>query len=185
MREIEAHFLEVDPEAVGQKLSALGAKKVQDEIIIDRIYEHLSDSDWHKHKKRVRLRQDGKKSQITFKELKDFNVLGGTEELETEISDLKAMEQILLYLGLSLKRRAEKRRVRYILNTIKFDLEFWPKLKPLLEIESDSEDKVREGAKLLGLNWENANFMDMKDIYEKIYNIPIENIKILTFDKFE
>lgn len=186
MKELEIHFLEIDVEKFQKTLNDVRAVKIIDTMIKDVIYEYPLDPEWQKKHKRVRVRDDGQQIELCYKERDESNVFGANEEIETIVSNKKEISDILLALGLRVKRVAEKRRIRYLLDSnIKVDIEYWPKIPPYIEIEGENEEAVKSAVARLGLRWEDGNFLDAKEIYEKIYDIPIENIKILTFEKFE
>jgi adenylate cyclase, class 2 len=186
MRELEAHFLEIDVADLENRLVVLGAQKIMDTMVEDRIYEQTEDPEWKSKRKRIRIRQVGDQTELTYKEQMQNNAFGGTEEIQTAVSDPAATEKILLKLGITPKRFAEKRRIRYSLDGVICDIEYWPKLPPYLEIEGPTEESVKITAKKLGLDWEKASFLDAKQIYEQIYKIgPIDPIKYLTFKRFE
>ncbi len=42
------------------------------------------------------------------------------------------------------------------------------------EIEAVSEEKVKEGVGLLGLNWKDAIFDNQKDVHRKYYGIDLD-----------
>ncbi|HYE22625.1 MAG TPA: class IV adenylate cyclase [Verrucomicrobiae bacterium] len=185
MREFEAHFLDINVAEIESKLLAIGAKKVGEfdlqEIILD-----TKDRTWNKIHKLIRLRTDGKKSTIAYKEEIKANTMGGREEIEFGIQNMQNMKLILEKIGMIAVREQEKKRVTYKLKDVYFDIDFWPKVPPYIEIESDNEEKVREAAKLLGFDWKDACLMDAKRILIEIYGLKnFDQVKYFTFDKFE
>jgi adenylate cyclase, class 2 len=48
----------------------------------------------------IRLRDEGTRSTLTLKQVADSSSIGGTTEIETVVTDLVAMAEILLRLGL-------------------------------------------------------------------------------------
>ncbi|MBI4049361.1 MAG: class IV adenylate cyclase, partial [Candidatus Doudnabacteria bacterium] len=181
MREFEAHFLEIDVVETEKKLAALGAVKISDSLLKEIIFDK-PDRSWNPIQKRVRIRADGKKVDLAYKEQIAYNTMGGTEEYEFEVSDLDAAKAFVEKLGLIPIREQEKKRIRYKLGDMVFDIDSWPKIPPYLEIESDSEIKVKAAAEKLGLDWSKACFLDAKQIYEDVYNIkPLDDVYLLTF----
>jgi len=65
------------------------------------------------------------------------------------------------------------------------DIDTWPRILSYVELEGPSEDKLKETAKLLGFDWNNAVFYDARSIIEKNYNIPVGKMRWFTFDRFE
>ncbi len=52
----------------------------------------------------------------------------------------------------------------------------------VLEIESTSEEKVREGVKFLDLNWDDAIFEDQKVVHQKYYGVNLDEVTDYRFD---
>ena len=80
-KEIEERVLEIDIDKMISKLESLGAIKVgewyQKRYVYD--FNPVDPSKW------IRLRTNGEKTTLTIKNLKDKNIIGGTEELEIEV----------------------------------------------------------------------------------------------------
>ncbi len=71
MKEIEAKFLEIDPEDIQKKLKKLGVKKVFDKTFREAIYLPPKGSNkydvWLKQRKRVRIRDTGEEVLLAMK----------------------------------------------------------------------------------------------------------------------
>jgi len=76
----------------------------------------------------------------------------------------------------------EKKRKTYVLGDITFDIDFWPKIPMVFEIEGSSEEKVREGAKLVGLDWKDAVFVDQARVHKNYYGIDLFEITDYRFE---
>ena len=63
-----------------------------------------------------------------------------------------------------------------------FEINYWPKIPMVLEIESTSEEKVREGVKFLDLNWDDAIFEDQKVVHQKYYGVNLDEVTDYRFD---
>ncbi len=90
--EYEAKFLAVDVAGLQNKLSALGAVQAFPRTLLTRkIFENdsLDDGSW------IRLRDEGTRSTLTLKQVTDATTIDGTKEIETEVTDLHAMADIL------------------------------------------------------------------------------------------
>lgn len=52
----------------------------------------------------------------------------------------------------------------------------WPFLEPFIEIEGPSESAVQDVAEQLGLDWNDAIFGAVDELYSKVYNISKDRI---------
>jgi adenylate cyclase class IV len=66
--------------------------------------------------------------------------IDGTTEIETEVTDLRAMAEILSRLGLAEVRYQENYREEWRWGEIAFDLDTWPGLPTFVEIEVATAD---------------------------------------------
>ena len=66
------------------------------------------------------------------------------------------------------------------LDDFEFCIDEWPRIPTLLEVESTSKEKVKEGLKLIGLEGKDIGDEGVLEIYAK-YNIDLHGIKKLTF----
>lgn len=185
MKEIEAKFLEINPKKIQSELKSLGAKKIFDKTFREAIYLPPKGSkefdDWLKKRKRVRIRDTGQEILLTVKVNKKWG-LSETEEVEFEVSSFEEAERFLQQLDLVLLRYQEKRRISYQIDGVHVEIDFWPWVPAWLEIEADSEAKVKQVAKKLGLDWESAEFRDAAAVYEEVYSVDIFNIDRVSFD---
>lgn len=62
------------------------------------------------------------------------------------------------------------------------DIDFWPRIPPYVEIESESREAINQVVQLLELDMKNAVELDAKAIYKEIYDIEINGIKELVFE---
>lgn len=160
--EYEAKFLYVDTTVLQAKLAALGAVRAFPRTLLTRkIFEHdaLGDGTW------VRLRDEGTRATLTLKQVSDSTSIDGTTEVETEVADLRAMSEILNRLGLREVRYQENYREEWRLGEVAFDFDTWPGLATFVEIEGPDEASVRQAAATLGLDYGQARFGSVDDIY--------------------
>ncbi|MEV7287665.1 class IV adenylate cyclase [Streptomyces sp. NPDC093252] len=161
--EYEAKFLAVDTVGLRAGLVALGAVQALPRTLLTRkIFENdvLDDGAW------LRLRDEGTRSTLTLKQVTDATVIDGTQEIETEVSDLHAMADILRRVGLTEVRYQENYREEWRLGEVAFDFDTWPGLPTFLEIEGPDEASVREAAALLDLDYAEARFGSVDEIYK-------------------
>jgi adenylate cyclase class 2 len=161
--EYEAKFLAVDTNALKAKLMELGATQALPRTLLTRkIFENdaLDGGQW------LRLRNEGTRSTLTLKQVTSAETIDGTTEVETEIGDLRAMAEILQRLGLREVRFQENYREEWRLREVAFDFDTWPGLPTFLEIEGPDEASVKEAAASLGLDYSNARFGSVDEIYK-------------------
>lgn len=182
-KEIEVRFLEVDKNSLVEKLIELGAKD-EGEDLIDEIIFYDEGLKWLHDSKRIRIRTQKGKYMLSYKHHKEFTA-DGTEEIEFEVSDIKKAEVFLEKIGYPAYRHQQKKRHTLILNDVFFDFDTRPKIPTYLEIEGPSEERLKEAAKLIDLDWGKAIFEDPKTVLEKYYNIPIGTMRWFTFDRVE
>ncbi|MEU3523306.1 class IV adenylate cyclase [Streptomyces sp. NPDC038707] len=161
--EYEAKFLAVDVVALQAKLAALGAVQALPRTLLTRkIFENdsLEGGAW------LRLRNEGTRSTLTLKQVTDATTIDGTKEIETEVADLHAMAGILRRVGLTEVRYQENYREEWRLGEVAFDFDTWPDLPTFLEIEGPDEASVRQAAGVLGLDYSEARFGSVDEIYK-------------------
>lgn len=161
--EYEAKFLAIDVDGLQAKLIALGAAQAFPRTLLTRkIFENdaLEGGAW------VRLRDEATRSTLTLKQVTDSTTIDGTTEIETEVSDLHAMAEILRSVGLREVRYQENYREEWRLGEVAFDFDTWPDLPTFVEIEGPDEASVRQAAALLDLDYAEARFGSVDKIYK-------------------
>ena len=159
--EYEAKFLSVDVADLQAKLTALGAVQAFPRTLLTRrIFENDAlGGAW------IRLRNEGTRSTLTLKQVADSTSIDGTTEIETEVTDLVAMAEILSRLGLREVRYQENYREEWRWGETAFDFDTWPGLATFVEIEGPDEPSVREAVGALGLDYSQARFGSVDEIY--------------------
>jgi len=177
--EIEARFLNLKQKDIEEKLIKLGAQKIGEYFFKEWIFHY---PEWDTHgRRRIRLRTDGKKHTLTYKANPTWEV-DSTEEIEFDVSSADEAMQFMKATDIPLQRYQEKKRIRYKLRDMTFELDFWPKIPMVLEIEAPSKEVVKEGAGLLGLDWKDAVFVDQKMVHEQYYHIDLDKYRDYRFD---
>ena len=106
--EYEVRLLDINKEEFVNKIEALNAKFINKYDQIRYVYDFNPkiENKW------IRLRTDGFKTTLTIKEYQDTSI-GGTKELEIEVSDMKKTDEILEELGYKKRSIQENKRIRY------------------------------------------------------------------------
>ncbi len=95
-------------------------------------------------------------------------------ETETNVSDPEKTEDILLAIGFEKVRTVSKRRRSFVLEGSegKIEIDEYPGIPPLLEIEAESPEAVERVAKTLGFAPSDLVADSVKDL-EKRYGIEL------------
>jgi len=174
--EYEIRVLEINKEQMIRKLESLGATKVG-EFHQKRYVYDLKPADENKW---IRLRTNGTKTTLTYKDI-ESNTISGTKELEIEVDDFEKTNEFFEKIGFKNKGYQENARISYILNNVEIDIDTWPMIPTYMEIEGKSEQEVLEMIKSLGIDKTKTTTLNCMDIYNTIYNIDISKIKELKF----
>ena len=164
--EIEVKFLDVDFHEVRQKLEELGAICEQPMRLMRRAI--IETPELRAKHSFVRIRDEGDKVTLTYKQV-DEDSLKGVKEVEVDVSHFE--DTILLFeqLGMKYKSFQESYRETWRLGDVEIMLDEWPWLKPYIEVEGPSEERVREAAAQLGRNWNKAVFGRVTSAYQVQY----------------
>lgn len=167
--EIEAKFLNVDFDEIREKLTNLGAILEEPMRMMRR---YTFDNAYMKRDKDsfVRVRDEGKKVTVTYKQFDSLS-LHGAKEIEIEVNDFDGAVALMREIGAGEEGQSyqESRRETWRLGQAEIVLDEWPWLKPYIEIEGDAEEVVRQTADFLGLSWNDAVFGDVMVAYRAQY----------------
>ncbi|MEI6498336.1 MAG: hypothetical protein WCO23_00025 [bacterium] len=175
--EFETQILNADVIKIAERLRALGAIEMPEKFQKRWVFDLASSDD---HRSWVRLRTDGEKTKICYKEKYNAN-MDGTKELEIEVDDFDKAYEIISKLNFynDLYYQEDKATLFY-LNDIEFKIDYWPMIPPVLEIEAKSSEKVAEGLKLLDLEGKEFGHHGYVQIFKE-YGIDLHKHKILKF----
>lgn len=164
--EIEAKFANVIHDEVRAKLKELGAALEQPLRLMRRVVIHtpgMTDKNAF-----LRVRDEGYRTTITYKQF-DGDIVDGAKEHEVETSSFDEAINILSAAGLVYDTYQESKRENWRLNDVEIMLDEWPWLNPYLEIEGGSEEAIKHVTQLLGLDWTQALFGGVANVYRKQY----------------
>lgn len=178
MDEIEIKFLDIDAAAIEAKLLSLGAQKVYNHVFEEWI---LAKPEWKEYRGRVRVRTERDKITLAYKETTK-KTSEGNIEIEFTVSDKEQVLQFLDKVGIPVIRHQQKRRIHFLLNNVEVDIDFWPKIPPLVEIEGKSLDELQYVAQQLGFDMKDTCTLDALQIIQDIYHIDLSDVKEYVFD---
>ena len=153
MREIEAKILEIDVDDVISKLEKLGAKKAYDKQFVSYSYDY-PDRRFKETGIIFRLRKEEEINRVSFKKFISREVVKDMEEIECLVDNPENFRLIMSKLGFIELGPREKRRISYKFKQVIFDIDLYPEIPPLMEIEADSYETIVKYAKLLGFKKE-------------------------------
>ncbi|WP_225978811.1 class IV adenylate cyclase [Gandjariella thermophila] len=131
----------------------------------------------------LRLRDEGQSVTLTYKQsTATTSAIDTLLEAEVGISDFAGGQQLLEALGFEPLRYQENYREEWALDGVKLDFDTWPGLPTFLEIEGPNEESVKLAAKKLGLNFADATFGSVDEVYSRELGIDILQKPELTFD---
>lgn len=163
--EIEAQFLDIDKEAIRSKLKEIGAKLEKPEVLMRRVVFDVGEHAF------ARVRDEGDKIVMTYKNVSDSNSIMGTKEVNIEVSDYEDAILLLKSCGLHAKSHEENKREVWSLGEVEICIDTWPWIPTFIEIEGPTEDSVWGTADKLGLSKAQAKFGSVDTTYAHYYGI--------------
>lgn len=183
--EIEAKWLDIDPDELRSKLKAVGAKLIKPERPMKRKNFDFPKGGLQKIGGWVRVRDEGGKITMTYKQLND-RTLHGTKEVNLVIDNFDAACELMKAIGLVQTSYQETRRESWKINDVEIEIDTWPWIPTFVEIEAPSEAPLRETAKKLDLDMSVALHGSVEVAYQKYFDATeeeIDNWPELVFDR--
>ncbi|MEL6626098.1 MAG: class IV adenylate cyclase [Bacteroidota bacterium] len=167
MQEIEVKILEIDREAIEQKLVALGAEQIFDGELWALFFDH-PDGQIKAKGDVLRLRREGETCILTYKQHVSKGEAKIMEETETVVENMETTMQILQKVGLQILKSTRKRRTSYQLpdGQVVID-DYADALAPIpvfLEVESPDMDALRRVVQALGYTMDDCNNWNTRDL---------------------
>lgn len=167
--EIEAKFPNVDPTDIRTKLAAAGATMVHPEILMRRNVFDFPDQRLEKIGGWARVRDEGAKITMSYKQLNDRS-LHGTVEATVTVNDYDQACAILRGIGLESRSYQETKRELWKLGDVEVTIDTWPWVPTFVELEGPSEEAVRSAAAALGFDWSKAMHGSVETVYQMHYD---------------
>ena len=163
--EIEAQFLDIDKDAVRSKLEEIGAKLEKPEVLMRRV---VFDTGKHSF---ARVRDEGDKIVMTYKNISDSKSIMGTKEINVEVGNYDDAILLLKSCGLRAKSHEETKREVWSVGDVGICIDTWPWIPTFMEIEGPNEESVWKTAKKLGFEKSQAKFGSVDTTYAHYYGI--------------
>ena len=168
--EIETKVLDIDKDIILEKLISMNAEKIQ---------ETRLKVDWYRSKGTkegedpwfLRIRSNSKgEHEVTWKAKSEIlGVSRKHKEINFLIGEPEKLADLFEELGLEKYAHQEKDRISFSFKNYRFDMDTYPGMPPYLEIESDSEEAIKEAMKLLGVEnnktWEKGERILIQEVY--------------------
>lgn len=159
MLEKEIKILEINKEAVVERLLELWAEKTFEGFVHD-VYYDFPDDDEHKmeaNNRLFRLRQKGEEHIYTIKrkrkKIKKKEEINAKDEHETPITNIESFAKVLEKYWMERTREKKKHRVSYKLDGMEFDFDLYEWIPEFLEIEWPDGETIQNWVKKIGLDW--------------------------------
>lgn len=173
--EIEAKFLDIKKEKIQNTLKKNEAVLVHPECLMRRKNFDYPDSRLEKIGGWVRVRDEGDMVTLAYKQLVD-RTIEGTKEISLKVEDFDKVTDFLLAIGLDNKSYQETKRERWDFEGVEVTIDTWPWIPTFVELEGPSEEKLKEVAVKLGLDWNKAVHGSVEIAYQAYYNVTEQEI---------
>jgi len=168
--EYEATFININKDSVREKLKSVGAKLIKPEFLQKRVVFNLPEG--HEIKGGwARVRDEGDKITMSLK-IVDGDNIENQKEICLSVDNFEKAIEFLSISGFCKKAYQETKRELWVLGEVEITIDEWPFLEPFVEIEGDSEQKVKDVAEKLGFDYLGAMFCSVDTIYSKKYGFP-------------
>ena len=168
--EIEAKWLDINIDTLRHKLEGLGAVLSQPERLMTRRIYDYPDKRLEKIGGWVRVRHEGDKVTLSYKQLNDRTV-HGTKEVSVVIGDFEATCHLLEAIGMESNSFQETKRESWKLGSVEIELDTWPWIPSFVEIEAPTEKELISTAASLGLDYADALHGSVETAYQAIYDV--------------
>lgn len=182
--EREVKFLWIDKNFLREQLIALGGVCTAPERVMKRV---TYDAPAQGAETYFRVRDEGDRCTFTLKCVDRTKWIDGVQELEVAVSEFTTLIEILRRLWFAYKSYQEtKREERVLPQHIHIMIDEWPWLRPFVEIEGETQEKVQEAAVALGFFWEDGLFGTVDVVAQKELGLDpgiVNWLPEITFEK--
>lgn len=173
--EIEVKFPDIDADALRSALKEKGAHLEYPEVLMRRKTFDYSDRRLNKIGGWIRVRDEGDKVTLSYKQLDD-RTLHGTKEANVVVDDFEKACRFLEAIGMMTKSYQETKREKWSYKGVEVTIDTWPWVPTFAELEGPTEEVVREVASDLGFDWNSAMHGSVEPIYQMHYDFTDEEI---------
>lgn len=171
--EYEATFTDINKDEIKKRLKKIDAKLIKPEFLQKRVVFNLPEGHeinggW------LRVRDEKDKITMSLKVV-DGEEIEDQKEICLNIDSFEDAEKLLTTIGCEKKAYQESKRELWKVDGVEVTIDEWPFLEPFVEIESDSEKRVKRVAKKLEFDYSEAVFSSVDTLYSEKYNVS-ENV---------
>ena len=170
-KEIELKIFRISKKEVLSRLKKLHAKYITTHNFKRLVFVKNKSST---NGQTLRLRTDGQKNTLTFKNLTGGRGLDRVDEYETEVKDFDATAKIIGKLFKNVLY-FENRRIEYRLKGVTISIDKWPFIPWHVEIEGKRQKSVLDAYKRLKIKGKNMGNVSAGEAY-KIYGLDYMKI---------
>lgn len=163
MQEREVKIVDVDPQAVRDKLRKHEIDKKKEGEIQSRFYD-FPDSRIEANGV-LRLRQYSEESFVTYKAMNEQDTIKNMNEIEFHVDDLDATAAMFEALGLKEIRSSSKYREKWHDGEIEYVLDKYDEIPWVLEIEAPDEQQLEAAVTDLGYSMDETKAWDAADLF--------------------
>ncbi len=182
--EFEAKYLDQDHSALRKKLQSIGAKCNAENRLMRRKTFDFPNDHFNKIAGWIRVRDEGDKVTLAYKQLKNRKV-DGTIEVSIVVDDFAKACSLLEAIGFEQKSYQETKRESWQYENVQIELDEWPWIKPFIELEGPNEASIKNLSKRLGLNWSEALHGSVENAYQAEYDVTEREVDYWPEIKFD
>src|SRR3989338_1296536 len=173
--ELEAKFLDIDVKKIRGLIKEKGATLVHSERLMRRKNFDYPDASIKNIGGWIRVRDEGDKITLAYKKLVN-RTIEGTKEISFTVEDFDKISNLFLAIGFYNKSYQETKRERWDLDGVEVTIDTWPWIPTFVELEGTLEEKLRETAEKLGLDWKKAIHGSVENAYQAYYSVSEKEI---------
>lgn len=168
--EIEAKWLNINIDDMRKCLKEAGATLITPERMMTRSVFDYPDKRLENIGGWVRVRDEGDKITLSYKQLND-RTMHGTKEVTVVVDDFESACVFLESIGLERYAFQETKRESWKLDGVEIELDTWPWIPSFVELEARNETDLRTVAAKLGLELEHALHGSVETAYQAVYEV--------------
>jgi len=156
------------------RLEKLWAKRLGMWPICDHYYDRKGSDALTHEKKRARIRYGSEWVKVTLKKRLPSKGLKIADEEEFSIDNDIWVKSVFEERGLLPSRQKWKTRLTYVYGDIQYDIDMYPGIPPLVEIEAASEEKVQLWIALAGLENHQTTSVGAIGLMKRYWKTPLK-----------
>lgn len=173
--EREIKFLDINLEDMRQVLGAKGATCLRPERLMRRTIFDFPDRRLGLIKAWVRVRDEGDKVTMSYKQFFSESLEGMTE-IELTAPSYEQGCLFLNSLGLTPRSIQESKRETWEWQGCEIVLDTWPWLPSFMEIEGETERDLMNVVDALGFSWEKGIYGGIVEVFKNYYDVTSDEV---------